>query len=588
MADPIDWRGRLSDGLDAVRAWSRSIKPEKDQIRPEALAGLPGAIGSVPDGMAASVLAGVNPIHGLYASMVGPIFGGLFASTDRVVITTTSAAALAAGSVMVNLDPMDRPAALFLLTLMAGLLMIVAGVLRLGRYVRFVSHSVMTGFLTGVAANIVFSQVPDLTGAEAEGPFALARAIDVITNPGRIDLATLVAGLGALGLVAVASKSRFASIAALGALVVPSAVVAILGFKLTLVADVGEIPRGFPLPALPELRLLSPGLITGAFAVAAIVLVQGSGVSEAAPNLDGSRSDANRDFRAQGAGNVAAALFQGQPVGGSVGQTALNVSAGAKTRWASIASGIWMLLILVAFSPLVGRVAMTTLAAVLTFAAIGSIKPAQVLLVLRTGMDSVVGGVTTFVATLFLPIAAAVGIGVALSLLLQINREAMDLRVIELVPNPQGGHSVAPAPAVLTDRQVTIIDVFGSLFYAGAKTLEARLPDPTGTTRPAVVLRLRGRTTLTSTAVEVISSYADRLAKQDGRLFLSGVEQEVVGGLRSAGGLIVLGPVEVVVASDMLGESTRRAVELAGAWVAKGGEPLPEGQIVPHGREIEQ
>jgi sulfate permease, SulP family len=333
--------------------------------------------------------------------------------------------------------------------------------------------------------------------------------------------------------------------------------------------------------------MLSPSLIMGAFAVAAIVLVQGSGVSEAAPNLDGSRSDANRDFLAQGAGNVAAALFQGQPVGGSVGQTALNVSAGAKSRWASIASGIWMLLILVAFSPLVGRVAMTTLAAVLTFAAIGSIKPAQVLLVLRTGMDSVIAGVTTFVATLFLPIAAAVGIGVALSLVLQINREAMDLRVVELIPNPDGGYSVAPAPAVLRDRHVTIIDVFGSLFYAGAKTLEAGLPDSTGTTRPAVVLRLRGRTTLTSTAVEVISSYADRLAQQGGRLFLSGLEQEVVGGLRSAGGLIVLGPVEVVAASDMLGESTRRAVELAGAWVAKGEDSPLDSEVVTPEKETE-
>ena len=239
-----------------------------------------------------------------------------------------------------------------------------------------------------------------------------------------------------------------------------------------------------------------------------------------------------------------------------------------------------MMLILVAFSTLVGRVAMTTLAAVLVFAAVGSIKPAQVLLVLRTGWDSVIAGVTTFVATLFLPIAAAVGIGVALSLLLQINREAMDLRVVELIRNRDGGFKVAPAPAVLSDRQVTIIDVFGSLFYAGAKTLEARLPDPTGSTRSAVVLRLRGRTTLTSTAIEVISSYADRLSQHGGRLFLSGVEHEVVGGIRSAGGLVLLGPVEVVVASDVLGESTRGAIELAEAWVAKGDDASPDDDMV--------
>ena len=87
-------------------------------------------------------------------------------------------------------------------------------------------------------------------------------------------------------------------------------------------------------------------------------------MSESAPNPDGSSSDANRDFFAQGVGNVAAGVFQGQPVGGSVGQTALNIAAGARTRWASIFSGVWMLVILIAFSELVGDVVMATLAAV--------------------------------------------------------------------------------------------------------------------------------------------------------------------------------------------------------------------------------
>ena len=82
----------------AVRGWLTSVAPERKPLKPDAVAGLPGAIGSVPDGMAASVLAGVNPIHGLYASFAGPVAGGLSVSTKLMVITTTSAAALAAGS----------------------------------------------------------------------------------------------------------------------------------------------------------------------------------------------------------------------------------------------------------------------------------------------------------------------------------------------------------------------------------------------------------------------------------------------------------------------------------------------------------
>ena len=175
--------------IRGVGAWLRSLAPKRDTLKADAVAGLPGAIGSVPDGMAASVLAGVNPIHGLYASFAGPVAGGLSASTKLMVITTTSAAALAAGSALETLSPEERPGALFLLTVIAGAAMIAAGLFRLGRFTRFVSHSVMVGFLSGVAINIIAGQIPDLTGAEADGSVAAQKAWDVIIHPSRIDAA---------------------------------------------------------------------------------------------------------------------------------------------------------------------------------------------------------------------------------------------------------------------------------------------------------------------------------------------------------------------------------------------------------------
>ena len=121
--------------------------------------------------MASSVLVGVNPVFGLYASFAGPIAGGLTSSSRLMVVTTTSAASLAAGSALSSMDPADRPGALFLLTLMAGIVMVLAGVFKLGRYTRFVSQSVMTGFLTGVAVNIIFGQLGDLTGSTGQGGY---------------------------------------------------------------------------------------------------------------------------------------------------------------------------------------------------------------------------------------------------------------------------------------------------------------------------------------------------------------------------------------------------------------------------------
>ena len=158
-----------------LAGWLRSVAPERRTLKSDAMAGLPTAIGCVPDGMAASVLVGVNPIHGLYANFAGPVAGGLSASTKLMVITTTSAAALAAGSALENVSSRgptrsalppdhhrrggDDP----------------AGLLRLGRFTRFVSHSVMIGFLSGVSVNIIAGQMPDLTGAPAEGSVARRR-----------------------------------------------------------------------------------------------------------------------------------------------------------------------------------------------------------------------------------------------------------------------------------------------------------------------------------------------------------------------------------------------------------------------------
>lgn len=544
----------------AVRGWVGARLPEKRHLKADLVAGLPGAIASVPDGMASGVLAGVSPIHGLYASLVGPVFGGMQTSTKLMVITTTSASALAAGSALAEVPDADKSSALILLTLLAGAIMIVAALLRLGRYTRFVSHSVMTGLLTGIAVNIVFGQFPDLAGADAEGSFSAEKAFGVLLHPARIDLPSLAIGVTALLLLIVLARTRLALFGSLIALLVPTVAVVAFGLdSVASVADVGTIPTGLPLPQIPDLGLLSPSLIGGAAAVAAIVLVQGAGVAEAAPNLDGTRSRPNEDFTAQGVGNVASGLFGGMPVGGSVGQTAINTSAGGKTRWAAIFSGLWMAVILAAFSSLVGKVPMPTLAAVLIFAAVGSIRPSRIAAILRSGPSSKIALITTFVATLLLPVTAAVGIGVALSLLLQLNQEAVDLKVVRLVPGPRGTFLETPAPKVLASREIVVLDVYGSLFYAGARTLQVLLPDPGEAEGAEVILRLRGRTTLGATFFSVIGNYADRLSAVGGRLYLSGLSSEVSeywddDRLASQGIALDMFP-----ATDTIGESTRRA-----------------------------
>jgi SulP family sulfate permease len=529
---------------------------------------VPGAIGSVPDGMACAVLVGVNPIYGLYASFAGPTAGGFFAGTRLMVISTTTAAALAAGSALSGVSPASRPGALFLLTLVAGVAMVAAGIARLGRFARFVSFSVMLGFLTGVGINIVLGQLPGLTGAPSHGSTSAAKAWNVITHPSTIQWQSLVVGLSALGLMFGLARTRIGVVASLVAIIAPTA----LAYALSGVAqveDAGAIPTGIPLPHLPRLGDFTLTVVTGAFAVAIIVLVQGVGVAESAPNPDGARVDANTDFIAQGVGNLASGLFRGQPVGGSVGNTALNIAAGARTRWASIFSGLWMLAILAVFSGVVGKVALPTLSAILIYAAVMSFRFGELGSVWRTGRISQIALAATLIATLVLPVPEAVGVGVALSLLLQLNQEALDLAVVELVPGEHGTLVEQTGPVRLAPRTVTALDVYGSLFYAGAKTLEARLPDPAGIDSPVVVLRLRGRTTLGSTAFSVLDHYGTRLGEAGGRLYLTGVDHALVERFTASRHIDATGPIQIFEATPTLGESTLQAYGAAEAWLLR-------------------
>jgi sulfate permease, SulP family len=175
--------------------------------------------------------------------------------------------------------------------------------------------------------------------------------------------------------------------------------------------------------------------------------------------------------------------------------------------------------------------------------------------------------ITTFASTLFLPVAAAVGIGVALSLLLQLNQGAMDLTVVELIPLDGGRFEEHPAPAALTSYHVTILDVYGSLLYAGARTLATHLPNPDGAKSPVVVVRLRRRTSLGATFTKVVGDYADRLADADGRLYLSGLDPSITQQLRRTGNID--GPVRTFEATPVVGESTMAAYLDAETWVVK-------------------
>jgi sulfate permease, SulP family len=216
------------------------------------------------------------------------------------------------------------------------------------------------------------------------------------------------------------------------------------------------------------------------------------------------------------------------------------------------------------------------IAAVLIYAAASSLRVNRIDTVWRTGLASQISLLSTFAATLFLPIAAAVGIGVALSLVLQLNREALDLRVVSMERRADGRFVEQPAPDTLSKHAVTMLDIYGSLQFAGARTLQTVLPDPTGSDGPAVVLRLRGRTTLGATSLIVIADYAKRLESVGGRLYLSGVDPDLVRKMHQTN-RIDPDRVRTFAATAVVGESSDAALDAATEWL-KSQDRKPPGR----------
>ena len=174
----------MSELREAV-ANARRHLPRGPSLREDGLAGLSLAIANVPDGMANSVLVGVNPLFGLYATMMGPLVGGLVSSTSLMVITTTAAASLTASQSIGQIPGADRTNALFVMVLLVGAFQILLGVLGLGRLTRFVSYSVTTGFLAGISTLLIISQIPTIAGYAASGSNRVMRAIDVLVHSTR-------------------------------------------------------------------------------------------------------------------------------------------------------------------------------------------------------------------------------------------------------------------------------------------------------------------------------------------------------------------------------------------------------------------
>ena len=405
-----------------VPIWDWLPRYDRGALRGDVLAGIAVAAMIVPKDLGYAGIAGIPVQNGLYAAAAGAIVYALFC-TSRHISTgpSSSLAAVAGGAVLVAGVGESQAAELVAaITLVTGALFLLLAALRLGWIARFLSRAVVTGFLAGAAVDVVIGELPKLTGTESSGETAWAELASWIRTLGDVSGTTLLVGVVAL---AVILALRFAAPRVPGALVlVAGGLLATPLFDLDAhgVALVGEVPRGLPTPALPDLDVFKQHYATILAASAGLLLIgfsQTAGDARAFAARHRYRVDVDQESVAQGMANVAAGAFRGMPVSTSLSASSLNESAGARTPLASLVTGALVILTLVALAPLFSDLPKAVLGAIIIDAVIfGMIDIAELRRLRRVKPFDFWVAATAIVAVLSAGVLAGVVIGIALSL----------------------------------------------------------------------------------------------------------------------------------------------------------------------------
>jgi len=530
------------------------------------------AIVAIPDAIASALLAGVNPMHGFNALMVGVPVGSLFTSSQFMNIGLTAAMMMAVADGLAGVDSGSMITALVTLAVLIGVFQILLGLFKLGIFTRFISNAVMVGFLTGVATVLILGQLGDLTGYHSEYSNKVMQALDLVTHPTGVDLATTLTGVGTIVLILVMARTRLRNYSLALAVLVSSIAVLFMGLdSVELVGDSNEIVGAIPIPALPDLSMVR-SLLLPAVAIGMLGLIQAAGISQTVPNPDGEYPDPSGDFTGQGVANLVSGFFQGLPLGGSLGGTGIVISAGAKSRWANVFMGLLVGIFVLLFAKQVENVAIPAVAAVLIVAGFETFRFEAIKDIRDVSRSSMVVMGVTFLATLVLPIQEAIFVGIVLSILDFVYTSSKDVRLVELALTEDGGFEKLPTPAKLADNQVTVLYGWGNFFFAGARAIEALLPKAQEAQRAVVILRLLGRIQIRSTLIIILERYAQKLQSNGGKLILSGVSEKVKEQLDKTETTETIPEEDIFMATNKLGESTKAAIEAANLWLSKSAE----------------
>jgi sulfate permease, SulP family len=466
------------------------LKYSWDDARRDVLAGLTVAAISLPQGMAYALIAGVDPRFGLYSAIVVTAIASIFGSSSHLINGPTSAISLVVFSALAFLDPdarVEAAEAMFLLGAMVGTIQIFIAVFKLGDLTRYISESVILGFMSGAAVLLAIGQIGNALGIRDKGTghqHVLHRLWLTLTESDPVNLKALTISattiVVALALRRLVRRYRLPQMDMLVVLIIVAGFAYIAGWSLPgasgkpAVAVAGAVPASLPTPHIPEINFgWVVQLSSSAVAIAFLGLLEALAIAKAIAHQTRQTLDYNRQCLAEGIANLAGGFFQCLPGSGSLSRSAINFQAGAATRFSGIATAAAVALAVLAIAPLTQFIPKPALAGLLLVTAARLIDLDRLRYAFRASRYDAGLVLATASAALFIGVEFSILIGVALSVLLFVPRAAK-LKASELVVSPERVvRERLPEDPPCT--ALILYDLEGELFFGAAPELDRYL-----------------------------------------------------------------------------------------------------------------
>lgn len=509
------------------------------QFGKDIIAGVIVAIIALPLSIALAIASGVGPEKGIYTAVIaGFIISFLGGSQVQIAGPTAAFATIVAG--IVASKGMDG---LIAATVIAGIILILMGFLKLGNLIKFIPFTITTGFTAGIAATIVLGQLKDFFGVTYPEGMATVETMEkvkaFIAGFGTFQWESLVIGMICLAVLFIMPRITDK---------LPGSLVAvILGVLLcmfvpafqnvpTIGSQFGDIPTGLPSFTWPKWSFdLVQNSLSDGFTIAILAAIESLLACVVADGMIHGKHNSNAELVAQGAGNIASVLFGGIPATGAIARTAANVKNGGRTPVAGMVHALVLLLVLLVLMPYAKWIPMPTIAAILIMVAYNMCQWRTFVHMLKTAPKSdITVLIVTFVLTVLFDLVVAIEVGMLLACLLFMKRmsDETGVKSWKFVPQSEEAEIAEHKELRSISESIRIYEITGPLFFGAAGQLDHILVKDM--TR-VLIIRMRSVPALDSTAMNAMEHLYDRCQKKGVTLILSHVNEQPLHVMQKAG-----------------------------------------------------